>query len=272
MMLRYPKLLLALVLLSFVAGPRLSAADRAHGRSMVVSQSGIVATSHTLASQAGAQILARGGSAVDAAIAANAVLGVVEPMMNGIGGDLFVIYWEAATGKLYGLNASGWAPEKLTREFLVGHKHKKMPSRGIHSATTPGAVRGWEAIHGRFGRMPWKDLFGASIHYSGVGFPLTETIADAWPSTAISDNEPSRQVFLPGGKAPRVGEIFRNPGLSHAMTLIADQGADAFYEGEIADAIVRTSRGLGGTIRKPDLAEWQPEWVEFRPLLPSWHH
>jgi len=229
---------------------------------MVVSQNGIVATSHTLASQAGAQILAQGGSAVDAAIAANAVLGVVEPMMCGIGGDLFVIYWEAATGQLYGLNGSGWAPEKLTREFLVEQELEKMPSRGIHSATTPGCVRGWQAMHGRFGRMPWKDLFRASIHYSGEGFPLTEELAAAWPGGAVSDNEASRRTFLPGGEAPGVGEIFRNPGLSRAMTLIADHGADAFYEGEIADAIVRTSNRLGGTMRPPDLAGWRPEWVK----------
>jgi len=259
---RNTKLFLAVVLLSGLASLSLPAADRAHGRSMAVTQNGIVATSHTLASQAGAQVLAKGGSAVDAAIAANAVLGLVEPMMCGIGGDLFVIYWEASTGKLYGLNASGWAPEKLTRKYLLGKDHKKMPSKGIHSATTPGCVRGWEAMHGRFGKIPWKDLFGASIHYSGVGFPLTENIAAGWGGGAVTDNEASKQVFLPDGKAPRVGEMFRNPGLSRAMTLIAGQGADAFYKGEIADAIIRTSRDLGGTMRKPDLADWQPEWVE----------
>ncbi len=259
---RSTEMLLATVLIAVLLVSPLSAADRSNGRSMVISRNGIVATSHTLASQAGAQTLARGGSAVDAAIAANAVLGVVEPMMCGIGGDLFVIYWEAATGKLYGLNASGWAPDKLTREFLIGQGLKKMPSRGIHSATVPGAVRGWEAMHRRFGRASWKDIFSASIHYSGEGFPVTESISSAWPGGAVSDNEPSRQVFLKGKKGPGVGDIFRNPGLSHAMTLIAEHGADAFYEGEIADAIVRTSRGLGGTIRKPDLAEWQPEWVE----------
>lgn len=262
MKMRCNDFLLATVLITVSVGSPLSAADRSHGRSMVISRNGIVATSHTLASQAGAQILARGGSAVDAAIAANAVLGVVEPMMCGIGGDLFVIYWEAATGKLYGLNASGWAPTKLTREFLIGQGLEKMPSKGIHSATVPGSVRGWEALHRRFGRAEWKDLFGASIHYSGEGFPVTESISSAWGGDAVSANERSRRVFLQGKKGPGVGEIFRNPGLSHAMTLIAEHGADAFYEGEIADAIVRTSRGLGGTMGKADLAEWQPEWVE----------
>jgi gamma-glutamyltranspeptidase/glutathione hydrolase len=254
-----PRLPLALLLAACAA----NAADRSHARSTVISQGGIVATSHTLASQAGAQILAKGGSAVDAAIAANAVLGVVEPMMCGIGGDVFVLYWEAKTGKLYGLNGSGWSPKALTREFLAGKGIKdKMPSNGIHSATVPGAVRGWEAAHERFGKLPWRDLFQASIHYAEQGFPVTEIIAAAWNGSTVSKFEPSKKVFLPSGKAPKEGEIFRNPGLAHAMRLIADNGADAFYSGEIAKAIVATSKGLGGTFAPEDLAEWHPEWVE----------
>src|SRR3989442_12289786 len=132
---------------------------RSHARSMVVTRYGIVATSHVQASPAGAQILARGGSAVDAAIAANAVLGVTEPMMNGIGGDLFALYWDAKIGKLYGLNASGWAPQGLTIEHLKAKGATSMPQSGIDAITVPGAVAGWSQLQERFGRGPWKDLF-----------------------------------------------------------------------------------------------------------------
>jgi len=149
------------------------AQSRDYGRSMVITQQGIVATSQTLASQAGAQILAKGGSAVDAAIAANAVLGVVEPMMNGIGGDMFAIYWDAKTGKLTGLNASGPAPHALSAELLTRQGFQSIPE-GIHSVTVPGAVDGWAKMHARFGKLPWKDLFQAAIAYAEEGFPVTE--------------------------------------------------------------------------------------------------
>ena len=165
-----------LCLLSFAA----AAQDRSYGRSMVVTDRGIVATSHVLASQAGARILAQGGSAIDAAIAANAVLGVTEPMMNGIGGDLFLLYWDAKTGKLYGLNASGWAPQNLTIDFLKKQGMKSMPEAGIHSATVPGAVDGWAKAHQRFGRLPWKDLFTPAIYYAEHGYAVPEIIQDFW--------------------------------------------------------------------------------------------
>ena len=142
-------------------------------RSMVVTKYGIVATSHTLASQAGAEILRRGGSAVDAAIAANATLGVIEPMMNGIGGDLFAIYWDAKTGKLYGINSSGWAPQGLTVAHLKAKDMTKMPLFGIDSVTVPGAVAGWNALYGKFGHMPWKDIFQPAIFYADQGFDKT---------------------------------------------------------------------------------------------------
>src|SRR6476660_4838217 len=144
--------------------PAVLAQDRSHGRSMVVTTYGIVATSHVQASQAGAQILAKGGSAVDAAIAANAVLGVTEPMMNGIGGDLFAIYWEAKTGKLYGLNSSGWAPQALTVAHIKAKDATRMPQRGIDSVTVPGAVAGWNALHSRFGKLAWKEDLQPAIH------------------------------------------------------------------------------------------------------------
>jgi len=140
-------------------------------RSMVITKYGIVATSHTLASQAGAEILRRGGSAVDAAIAANATLGVIEPMMNGIGGDLFAIYWDAKTGKLYGINSSGWAPQGLTVAHLKAKDMTKMPLFGIDSVTVPGAVAGWNALYGKFGHMPWKDIFQPAIFYADQGSP-----------------------------------------------------------------------------------------------------
>ena len=162
---------------------------RDYGRSMVITQQGMAATSQTLASQAGAQILAKGGSAVDAAIAANAVLGVVEPMMNGIGGDLFVIYWDAKTGKLTGLNASGPAPRGLSPEFLARQGFQSMPE-GIHSVTVPGAVEGWAKMHERFGKLPWKDLFQAAIAYAEEGFPVTEDAQRYW---AGSVGEAARQ-------------------------------------------------------------------------------
>src|SRR5882724_5895095 len=142
------------------------AQDRSHARSMVITRYGIVATSHVQASVAGAKILERGGSAVDAAIAANAVLGVTEPMMNGMGGDLFAIYWEAKTGKLYGLNASGWAPRALTIAHVKAKDATAMPLEGIDSVTVPGAVAGWHALHERFGKTAWKDLFQPAISYA----------------------------------------------------------------------------------------------------------
>ena len=156
------------------------AQDRSHGRSMVVTTYGIVATSHVQASQAGAQILARGGSAIDAAIAANAVLGVTEPMMNGIGGDLFAIYWDAKAGKLYGLNSSGWAPQGLTVDRLKSKGVTKMPHEGIESVTVPGAVAGWNALHHRFGKLPWKDLFAPALFYAQNGYPVPELISSYW--------------------------------------------------------------------------------------------
>src|SRR6202011_967420 len=142
-------------------------------------QQAIVAPSQPRAPQAGAQILARGGSAVDAAIAANAVLGLVEPMMDGIGGDLFALYWEAKTGRLVGINASGTAPCGLTPEFFAKQEIKKMPRTGIHSVTVPGAIDGWAKMHQRFGKLPWKDLFTTAIAYAEQGFPVPEGIQEA---------------------------------------------------------------------------------------------
>jgi gamma-glutamyltranspeptidase/glutathione hydrolase len=252
------------VLLVLLAASLVSAQDRSYGRSMVVTDHGIVATSHTLASQAGAQILSRGGSAIDAAIAANAVLGVTEPMMDGIGGDLFLLYWDAKTGKLYGLNASGWAPRNLTIDFLKNQGITSMPEAGIHSVTVPGAVEGWSKAHQRFGRLPWKDLFGPAIYYAEHGYPVPELIHDFWGSSQerLKETSEAQRLYLPHGNAPALGEMFSNPDLGKTLRLIADKGPEAFYKGEIAQAIVKTSMALGGTMQLDDLAEFSAEWVE----------
>jgi gamma-glutamyltranspeptidase / glutathione hydrolase len=237
--------------------------DRSHARSMVISRYGIVATSHVQASVAGAEILARGGSAVDAAIAANAVLGVTEPMMCGMGGDLFTIYWEAASGKLYGINSSGWAPRELTLKRLEAKGASSMPQAGIDAVTVPGAVAGWSALHQRFGHLPWKDLFRAAIFYADQGYAVPEVIQAYWEGATewISQNPESRRVFLPDGKTPALGQVFRNPDVAKALRIVADGGPDAFYKGEIARAILATSQSLGGTMAADDLAEFSPEWV-----------
>ena len=240
------------------------AQDRDYGRSMVITDHGIVATSHVLASQAGSQILSQGGSAIDAAIAANAVLGVTEPMMNGIGGDLFLLYWDAKSGKLYGLNASGWAPQGLTIDFLKKQGVTSMPEDGIHSVTVPGAVDGWAKAHQRFGKLPWKVLFTPAIYYAENGYFVPEIIDDFWRigRKRLKQTEESERVFLPNGKPPALGEKFSNPDLAKALRLLADKGPREFYEGEIAKAILKTSDSLGGTMQPGDLAEFSSEWVD----------
>ncbi len=232
---------------------------RSQARSMVISRQGIVATSQTLASQAGAQVLARGGNAIDAAIAANAVMQVVEPMSNGMGGDLFVIYWDAKANKLYGINSSGWAPQGLSIDLLRQKGFKDMPQTGIQSVTVPGCVGGWAKLHERFGRMKWAELFKPAIYFSREGYPVTELIHGGWQAAA---GKLKGTFFLPGGKAPAVGEIFRNPDLSHAFELVAQGGADAYYRGPVAKAILATSEKQGGTMSAADLAEFSAEWVE----------
>jgi len=230
---------------------------------MVISSYGIVATSQVQASQAAAEILSHGGSAVDAAIAANAVLGVMEPNMNGVGGDLFAIVWEAKTGKLYGLNASGWAPSGLTIEYLKSKDITKMPASGIDTVTVPGAVDGWNKLHERFGRMQWRELFTPAIFYAENGYAVPEMIGMAWESevpTLQSDPE-SRRIFLPNDSPPHVGNVFKNPDIGKTLRLLASGGPQAFYRGEIAQAILATSRSVGGTMTAEDLADFSAEWV-----------
>ena len=251
------------LLLCFVAALG-NAQDRSQARSMVITTRGIVATAQTLASQAGAQILARGGSAVDAAIAANAVLSVVEPMMNGPGGDLFALVWDARTESLIGINASGWAPQGLSIDYLKKLGLIRMPASGIHTVTVPGCVAGWEKLHKRFGRLPWRDLFKPAIYYAENGFPVTELIQWDWENTNSPLTDDARKLYLPNGSAPKVGEIFRNPQLGHAFRLIAELGARAFYGGPVGEALLKTSSELGGTMTAADLRDYEAEWV--RPI------
>jgi gamma-glutamyltranspeptidase/glutathione hydrolase len=237
------------------------------GRSMVATTLGIVAASQPLAARAGVQVLERGGNAVDAAIAANAAMGLMEPTGNGIGGDLFVIYYEAKTGTVHGLNASGWAPGGLTPELLAAKGHKTMPQRGIHAVTVPGVVAGWDALRAKFGTKPFSELLAPAIHYADHGFPVTEVTARNWNGKAtlelLSDHPNAKNTFLiDGTRGPRTGEIFRNPDLASSLRLIAAHGRDGYYRGKTADAILRISREQGGTMTAADLADYQAEWVD----------
>ena len=233
---------------------------------MVITRHGIVATSQTLASAAGVKILEAGGSAIDAAIAANATLGLTEPNSNGIGGDLFAIVYEAKTKKLYGLNASGWSPTGMTIEFLKTKNHFTMPMMGIHSVTVPGAVAGWDALHKRFGKLPLSHLLQPAIHYARQGFPVTELIAENWSSVmakpSLTMHQNATKLYLTSGKGPVPGDIFRNPDLANSLERIAVAGKDGFYKGPIAAAIVAISKELGGTMSLSDLSEFEVEWVE----------
>jgi gamma-glutamyltranspeptidase/glutathione hydrolase len=251
-------------ILSAIGAASLAAQDRSYGRSVVSTPYGIVATSYVQASQAGAHILEQGGSAIDAAIAANAVLNVSEPMMNGMGGDLFAIYWDAQSGKLYGLNASGWAPQALTIEHLRAKGITSMPQAGIDSVTVPGMVDGWTKLHARWGKLPWHELFEPAIFYADHGVPVPEMIHDYWVpfDAALRANTESRRVFLPNDQVPATGQIFRNPELANSLRLIADHGEDAYYKGAIAQAILKTSAEHGGTMTADDLAQYSAEWVE----------
>lgn len=244
---------------------------RSQARSIVMSREGIVATEQPLASQAGAIILAHGGSAADAAIAANAVMGVIEPMMDGMGGDRFAIERDSKTGKLSGLNASGWSPEKMTIAFLRGKGYMTMPSQGIDSVTVPGCVEGWWKLHQRFGRLPWAELFQPAIYYASHGFPVTEWNSNWWKGAirVLANDEEARRVFLPNGSPPEVGEVFRNPKYAEALELVARQGEDGFYRGAIAQAILKTSGELGGPMAASDLSQFQSAWVE--PISTTYH-
>lgn len=234
------------------------------GRSMISTRFGIVASSQPLAASAGVQVLERGGNAIDAAIAANAAIGLMEPTGNGIGGDLFALVFEAQSGRLYGLNASGWSPRGLTVEHLRAQGIDTLPYRGIHTVTVPGTVAGWDAMHRRFGRLPFGDLLQPAMWYAENGFPVSEITAGLWTrSVEMLDAHPhSRSTFLIDGRSPRAGEIFRNPDLARTLQRIAREGREGFYRGPVAEAIVAISSELGGTMTLADLAEFEAEWVD----------
>jgi gamma-glutamyltranspeptidase/glutathione hydrolase len=238
--------------------------DYSQGRSLVIAREGIVAAEHPLAAQAGATILARGGHAVDAAVAANAVMGVVAPMSNGIGGDLFALIYDTKSSRLYGLNASGWAPAGLSIEFLKSRGYREMPDTGIHTVTVPGAVDGWAKLLARFGRKTFADVLAPAIGYAKQGVPVTERVADLWragePLLLVAGT--GLKVFFPGGRAPRVGDLFHNADLAWSYQQIAEQGRDEFYRGEIARRIVEFSQRHGGALTTADLEEFSSEWVE----------
>lgn len=234
------------------------------GRSKVATTFGIVAASQPLAARAGVQMLEQGGNAVDAAIAANAVMAVVEPNSCGIGGDLFVLYFEASTGQLYGLNAGGWAPAALSPAFLNAQGIHRMPATGVHSVTVPGAVAGWDVLRARFGRLSLAAVLAPAVFYADSGFPVSEVIAAAWDDEVetLAAEPNAAATFLMEGRAPRAGQVFANPDLARTLGLIARRGTSAFYQGEIADAIVAECSRRGGTLVRADLSEYAPEWVE----------
>jgi gamma-glutamyltranspeptidase/glutathione hydrolase len=240
------------------------AQERTQGRSMVISRGGIVAAESPLAAQAGVRILERGGNAVDAAIATNAVMGLVEPMMNGIGGDLFAIVYDAKANKLYGMNASGWAPSGLTIDFLQKQGIREMPQKGVHAITVPGAVDGWQKLAGKFGRKKLAEDLAAAIRLAGEGFPVPEWTASYWAEEVdlLRGDEAAAKTYLPNDHAPRVGEIFRNADLAWSLQQIAEHGRDAFYKGEISKKIVETMKRHSGTMTADDLAGYSSEFVE----------
>jgi gamma-glutamyltranspeptidase / glutathione hydrolase len=253
-----------MVFFAVFGAPQAFAQDRNQGRSMVVSRNGIVAAESPLAAQAGVNILEHGGNAVDAAIATNAVMGVVAPMMNGIGGDLFVVVYDAKANKLYGLNASGWAPKALTPEFLHKQGLRDMPQQGINTVTVPGAVEGWQKLAVRFGRKKLAEDLAAAIRTAQDGFPIPEMTAAVWNLEVdhLRADDAASKTYLPADRAPRTGEIFRNADLAQSLQAIADGGRDAFYKGPIAAKILDAMKRHGGVMTAQDLAEFSAEWVE----------
>jgi gamma-glutamyltranspeptidase/glutathione hydrolase len=232
------------------------------GRSMVVTKYGIVAAPQFLASEAGAHILEEGGNAVDAAIAANAVMGVTQPYVNGMGGDLFALYYEAKTGKLYGLNSSGWTPQALTIEYLKTHHVDRLDSIGVHTIDIPGCVAGWDALRRRFGTLPFSQLLAPAISYAENGFPLAERNARYWVSKKLLRQPGYQQTYLPDGVAPGLGDLFKNPALGESLRQVAAHGRDAFYNGKMTEAMVKFLQAQGGTHTVEDFATFEPEWVE----------
>jgi gamma-glutamyltranspeptidase/glutathione hydrolase len=259
----------AAMLLALTISTSLPAADRLEGqvfatRSVVYAQNGMVAASHPLAAQIGIDILKEGGSAVDAAIAVNAALGFLEPVANGIGGDLFAIVWDASSSRLYGLNASGRSPGTLRAEMVPAAKDGTIPLYSPYAWSVPGTVDGWFELHGRFGKLPMSQLLAPAIRVATEGEAVPQVIAAAWQrSVGKFGKFPGfAETFMPAGRAPREGELFRNPALARALGAIAEGGREAYYEGAIAESIVAFSEAQGGLFSLEDFAEHRSEWVE----------
>ncbi len=236
-----------------------------HGsRSEVIAPHGMVAASQPLAAQVGIDILKAGGNAIDAAVAVNAVLGLVEPHMNGVGGDLFAIVWDAETERLYGLNATGRAPYEINRETLTRQGLDRMPGTGPLTWTVPGAVDGWDQLLERFGTMDFSDVLRPAIGYARNGFPVSEIIQGQWAGSerSLAEWPDSAKTYLPNGRPPRAGEVFKNPGLAATYEAIALGGRDAFYRGDIARRIVAFSEANGGYFTMPDFEDHTSAWVE----------
>jgi gamma-glutamyltranspeptidase/glutathione hydrolase len=242
----------------------LQAQDRSQARSMVISRNGIVAAESPLAAQAGVRILEQGGNAVDAAIAANAAMGVVAPMMNGIGGDLFAIVYDVKANKLYGLNASGWAPKGLTIELLRKRGLRDMPQSGIFSVTVPGAVDGWQKLADKFGRKKLAEDLAPALRLAQDGFPVPEMTAAVWAMNLdlLRGDSASSETYLVQDRTPKTGEIFHNADLAWSLQQISAHGRDAFYKGEISQKILESMKRHGGVMTAQDLAEYSAEWVE----------
>ena len=246
-----------------------TAADRITGesfatRSEVFAQHGMVATSQPLATQIGLDILKRGGNAIDAAIAANAALGLMEPTGNGMGGDLFAIVWDARTGKLHGYNGSGRSPRALSLQWFKDNGYTKVPPYGPLPVTTPGTVDGWFALHDRFGKLPMKAVLAPAIGYAREGFPVSELIAWYWNLSVprLSKFPGFSEQFTIDGSAPAKGEIWKNPNLANTLETLAKGGRDAFYKGPIARTIADYIKAQGGFLSAADLAAHKGEWVE----------
>jgi len=257
-----------IVVLAASAGP-LRAADRPEGRpfatrSVVHARHGMVATAHPLATRIGVETLQAGGSAVDAAIAANAALAFLEPVACGLGGDLFALVWDAREGRLHALNASGRAPRALTLERVAPEPDGTIPVHSPYAWTVPGAVDGWFELQQRFGHLKMADVLAPAIRAAEQGEPVPQVIAGAWARGAeLHAGRPGfATVFLPDGRAPREGQVFRNPPLARALSAVAAGGRDAFYRGPIARSIVEFSQAQGGFLALEDLAEHRSEWVE----------
>ena len=261
---RKPRVLGYVLALSMMITTGIFGQDRGQGRSMVVSRGGIVAAESPLAAQAGVRVLESGGNAVDAAIATNAMMGVVEPMMNGIGGDLFAIVYDAKANKLYGLNASGWAPNGLSIEFLRKQGLRDMPQQGVHSITVPGAVDGWQKLAEKFGRKKLSEDLAAAIRTAEEGFPVPEWTAAYWAAEVdlLHSDDAASKTYLPNDRPPRLGEVFRNADLAWSLQQIAEHGRDAFYKGAIAQKILETMKHHNGTMTAEDLAGYSSEWAE----------